>query len=193
MSSCWCVRGRRGVQESPVSTSLSTSLSSRKFFFSSLRISLVPGSFLQTKALESLKGLRVKLGERAKEIHTQGTLILPGGLWEVIFYNKCFLLFLLHLGLWDGCWDTVGKTQAWSTEFWIQWQLTKTKSHEKKWSAFKVETRFITWCGLEVKTNITTWCEPEFAHVHTFVGLKCFLFPFFVSSIEGLKMSLPSE
>ena len=50
------------------------------FFFSSLRISLFPGSFLQTKALESLKELRVKLGERAKEIHTQGTLILHSGL-----------------------------------------------------------------------------------------------------------------
>ena len=50
------------------------------FFFNSLRISLFPGSFLQSKTLESLKELTVELGERAKEIHTQGIIILQTGL-----------------------------------------------------------------------------------------------------------------
>ena len=76
-----CVPGRRGVQEPPVSTSGSNlSLLQTVFFLSSLRISLFPGSFLQSKTLESLKELTVKLGERSKEIHAQGILILQTGL-----------------------------------------------------------------------------------------------------------------
>lgn len=80
MSGSQCVRGRRGAQESPISTSGSNLSPPESFFFNSLRISLFPGSFLQSKTFESLKELTVELGERAKEIHTQGILILQTGL-----------------------------------------------------------------------------------------------------------------
>lgn len=82
MSGSQSVRGRRGAQESPISTS-GSNLSPPEsffFFFNSLRIFLFPGSFLQSKTLESLKELTVELGERAKEIHTQGIIILQTGL-----------------------------------------------------------------------------------------------------------------